>query len=717
MSVQESIKLTIRDSIATIEFDLIGEKVNKLSTPIMARFSELLDELGRGTAQVCILISRKPTVFIAGADIEEIKNLKDTTACMAAVESGQQIINKIEDLDIPIIAAIHGACAGGGCELVLACDYRIASDDKSTRIGLPEVKLGVIPGFGGCVRLPRVVGLEAALDVILAGKLLPASKALKIGLVDEVVAPTLLEKRAHDFARSLIDSKRTQKRKKTYTPSGVVKSLLNSFIGRQVVFSQARKGVVQQSRGHYPAPLEALNVIQRTYGMGNRARALKIEAEGFGRVGPSEVSKNLIHVFYLLEGAKKPPPFVKSSGVEPVEIDSAGVLGAGTMGAGIAQLMATSGLSVRLKDVSAEVVAKGLEAAQSIWANDLKKKRITSYELQRMSSNLTGGMDFNGFGRLKLVIEAIVEDMEVKKKVISETASHMLADCIFATNTSSLSVTEMATAHPHPQRFVGMHFFNPVSKMPLVEVIKGAQTSDATVAGIVQLCKKLGKTGVVVKDSPGFLVNRLLFPWLGECLFMLQEGMAIDKIDRIYTHDFGMPMGPFHLMDEVGIDVCAKVSKVFHQAFGERAAVCELQSKIIETGRLGKKNARGFYVWDKVRKQVDDSVYSDLGLSTPHLTSISNGEVTGRGIYRMINEAALALHEEKIVQSASDIDVAMILGAGFPPFRGGLLRYADSVGSVAIVDQLEMWASKYGARFTPTHPLRNMAKTQRCFTR
>lgn len=715
MSIQESIRIVPKGEVAVVEFDLIGERVNKLSSPVMARFKEVVDELRSSSYKAVILTSRKPKIFIAGADIEEIKKIGTKDDFMKVLNAAHDILNSMEDLPMPVIAAIHGACMGGGCELVLACDYRICSDAPETKIGLPETKLGIIPGFGGCVRLPRVIGLQASLDIILAGKAVPGPKALKLGLVDECVPQELLEERAFAMADEVVKGKR-KKRQKVYKPKDMVSKALDSFVGRPVVFSQARKMVIKQSKGFYPAPLKAIEVIRKTYGYTNREKALKIEMEGFVDVAVTDISKNLIDLFYMMESVKKQTGVADAS-VKPKKVTHMAVLGAGTMGGGIAQVGADKGIEVRMKDINNEALALGFKHAHEVFKKKLDRKRLTKYEFNQKMSHITGGLDYAGFKQQDVIVEAIVEDMGIKKKVIAETAKHAKDDCIMATNTSSLSVTEMAEAWPKPENFVGMHFFNPVDKMPLVEVIRGPKTSDETTATIFELSKTMGKTPVVVKDGPGFLVNRLLMPWMIEGMFLLSEGCNIETVDHYYTHKFGMPMGPFRLMDEVGLDVCMKVVKIFQKSLGERIEIpTEIVEKLVASGRLGKKNNKGFYLYDERGKQqgCDRSIYAELGLGSPN-SSLSEKEIIERGIFVMINEAALALIEDRIVEKAQDVDLAMIMGTGFPPFRGGLLKYADHLGSAYIVQELELYASRFGKRFTPTQPLSNMAKTNRKF--
>ncbi len=717
MSIQESLKVVPRGNVALIEWDLVGEKVNKMSTPVMIRFKEILRELAISPQfAAAVLISRKPGIFIAGADIDEIKSMKRPEDFRKAVQEGHEIFNMVEDLKIPVIAAIHGACLGGGCELILACDYRMASDDGSTRIGLPEVKLGIIPGFGGCVRMPRMIGLQASLDIILAGKAIDANRALRVGLVDKVVHPSILEEQALAFANSLI-AEAKGKRRKQYQAKKTLDKALASFVGRSIVFSQAKKTVLKQTHGHYPAPLAALEVIKKTYGMSDRTRALLLEADGFCEVAVTGVSRNLINVFFMMESVKKKTGVVGD--VKPLPVKAIGVLGAGTMGGGIAYVAADKGIEVRLKDVTNEALAKGFEHARGIWDKLFKKRRLSSYEMTQKMNRVTGGLDWAGFGHVDVLIEAIVEDMNIKKKVIAEAVAKCKQNCIIATNTSSLSVSEMQMAHPKPDNFVGMHFFNPVDKMPLVEVIRGTKTSDVAVATIFDLSKKMGKIPVVVKDGPGFLVNRLLLPYLLEALFLLEDGMSVETVDKGYVEEFGMPMGPFRLIDEVGIDVCVKVAKIFNETLGARIQLPTAIQKfaaMTDKRRLGKKTGLGFYRYNERGNPsgVDQSIYAELGLKEAS-DPLSTQECLARGIFTMINEATLALVEERIVETPEEVDLAMIMGTGFPPFRGGLLRYADSVGLAKIADDLEVYATQHGPRFKPSTPLRNMAKTNRTF--
>lgn len=710
-----AIQLTEKNGIATLTFDLPGEKVNKLSSPVMMEFKNHLEKLKNSNYKFLIIKSAKPKIFIAGADIEEIKNLKTEAEVNAAVSGGQEIFNMLEDLPMPTMALINGACAGGGCEMILACDYRIASDDSSTRIGLPETQLGIVPGFGGCVRMPRVVGIQAALDVILAGKLLNSKKAQKIGLVDYVVHPNLLETFAEKEIEKILKEGKG-KRRKTFKAKGLVGGLLEGPL-KGIVFKKAKEATLKATKGHYPAPIEAANVICKTYGMTDREKALSIEREHFVKCALTDISKNLIHVFYLTEMVKK------SSGVKGdikgKAVKNLGVLGAGTMGGGIAYVAADKGIGVRVKDISYEANAKALKHAADLWKKLVKKRVIDQYQFNQKMSLVSTGLDFSGFRNLDVVVEAIVEDMGIKQKVIGQTAAAMRDDAIIVTNTSSLSVTEMSKGHPRPEFFAGMHFFSPVHKMPLVEVIRGEKSSDETIATVFELSKKMGKMPVVVKDGPGFLVNRLLLPYMAEASFLLNEGMDVQTVDKAYIKEFGMPMGPFELMDSVGLDVCVKVLKIFKDAFPDRVEVAPIFEKIAANkNRLGQKTGLGFYKYDSSgrKQEFDQSIYAELGLSAP-TNPYDTKECIERGIFAMANECALALDKDQIVDTPHEVDLAMIMGTGFPPFRGGLLKYVDSIGTKYIAERLQHYADSRNAkkRLSPSSKLLERAHSAKPF--
>jgi 3-hydroxyacyl-CoA dehydrogenase/enoyl-CoA hydratase/3-hydroxybutyryl-CoA epimerase len=646
------------DEIAVLTFDLPNEKVNKLSTSVMTELKAHIEKLKSSSYKMVVFKSAKPKIFIAGADIEEIKELKTAEQVQAAVSSGQEIFNMIEDLPMPTMALVHGACAGGGCEMILSCDYRIATEDSSTRIGLPETQLGILPGFGGCIRLPRTIGLQAALDVILAGKLLNSKKAAKVGLVDFVVHPNLLESFAAEQIKKILAGG-GKKRRKVFQPKGAVNKLLEGPL-KFVVFKKAREGVLKLTKGHYPAQIEALEVIRKTYGSSDRAGSLKTEREHFTKCALTDVSKNLISVFYLTEMVKKQTGV--SSGIKGKPVHHLGVLGAGTMGGGIAYVAADKGIDVRVKDISFDANAKALKHARDLWGKLAKKKVINNYQFTQKMSLVSTTLDFSGFKNIDVTVEAIVEDMGIKQKVIAQTAQNMREDAIIVTNTSSLSVTEMSKGHPRPEYFAGMHFFSPVHKMPLVEVIRGEKSSDETIATVFELAKKMGKMPVVVKDGAGFLVNRLLLPYMAEAAFLLAEGMSIETVDKAYVYKFGMPMGPFELMDSVGLDVCVKVLNIFRKAFPDRVEVPALMEKLEKNkSRMGQKTNLGFYKYDSGgrKTEVDQSVYAELGLGTP-TNPYGEQECMERGVFAMVNECALALYQDKIVETPNEVDFAIL---------------------------------------------------------
>ncbi len=711
MGIENSVRLVPEKEIAWVIFDLEGEKVNKLSSPIMKRFQEILVGLKSSNFKALIIISQKPNIFIAGADINEIKAMNSKDEFEKAVSGGQEIMNMVEDLPFPVIAAIHGACMGGGTELSLACDYRIASDDPSTKIGLPEVQLGIIPGFGGSVRAPRVLGLQSGIEMVTSGKSYKAHKALKMGLVDRVVHPKLLKKEALKWALEECIAK--GKRPKRFKAKGIKDRIIET-VGKSLAFKQARKQILKLTKGHYPAPLKALEVIEQTYGYSQRMQALAVERLGFCDMAVTPESRSLLHVFELTELGKK----LAKVDAKPKKVEKMAVLGAGVMGGGIAQLAANVGIPVQMKDINFDALGKGLKHAQEIFMESLNRKSITQYEFQQKMNAISIGKDYGGFKTVDFIVEAIVEDMALKQKVIRETVENSKPDVIVVTNTSSLSVTEMASGHPRPANFAGMHFFNPVHRMPLVEVIRGALTSDETIATVVEMCRRMGKTAVVVKDGPGFLVNRLLMPYMAEAAFMLMEGCDIAEVDNALVYDFGMPMGPFALLDEVGLDTAVKVANIFHSAFPERMELPKIMEAIYKSGRLGKKNGKGFYNYDSSGKrlEVDGSCYGAFGLQKPSSKKHNMKDCIERGVYLMINECAIALREDHIVGTPHEVDLAMIMGTGFPPFRGGMLKYADQVGIKSIIERLEHFQMTIkGSRFAPARALRELAENNTDF--
>jgi 3-hydroxyacyl-CoA dehydrogenase/enoyl-CoA hydratase/3-hydroxybutyryl-CoA epimerase len=701
--------------------DLPKEKVNILNAEVIRKFPEILSEvqshIQKKEIDALVISSGKVGSFIAGADIQMIRSSKTEEEAYQLSRSGHKMFDLMEDLEIPVIAAIDGTALGGGCELSLACTAIVMSNSPAARIGLPEVLLGLLPGAGGSVRLPRKVGLATALDMILTGKTLTGDRAYKSGLVEACLPKEDFLGSVHRWVEKNISKlqagERLGKEPVLGGMGGAIGSVLeHTPMGRTLMLNKAKDGVLSKTKGKYPAPLEAISVIRDTGGSygkklrgKSRESALEREARGFAKLVMSPESANLIRLFFMTESVKKSNGVPPDAVVAPKNVSSGGVLGAGVMGGGIAQLFAEKNIVCRMKDLNNQALALGAQAAVQIFKKQLKKRKINSREYQQKLNHIAPTTDYTAFSSLDIVIEAIVENMDVKKKVLKELEGQVSSSCIIASNTSSLSISEMQKFLQSPERFGGMHFFNPVHKMPLVEVIRGEKTSDQTVADLFKLSKTLGKTPIVVKDVPGFLVNRLLAPYMIEAVYLLADGVSIPEIDRALL-DFGMPMGPMELMDEVGLDVADKVAHVLNEAYGPRMLTTHLISLLVNEKRLGKKNGIGLYKYeDKGRKKIVDPKVYEIMKVTPATGVISDQEIVERVVFPMINEASRCL-EEKVVNSASELDLAMIMGMGFPPFKGGLLRYADSVGIPHIVERLSHHQKRFGQRFEPDASLR-----------
>jgi 3-hydroxyacyl-CoA dehydrogenase / enoyl-CoA hydratase / 3-hydroxybutyryl-CoA epimerase len=698
---EKSLVLEKKGSVGFLVFDAYQEKANKLSTPMMLRFFELLLEVEADKSiGAIVVLSRKPTIFIAGADLNEISTFATVDNAAESLMKLQAVFTYLEKLPLPSIAAIHGACMGGATELSLSCDYRMATDAPETKIGLPETQLGILPGWGGTQRMPRLLGLEKSLDLILTGRAVDGKSAKRMGLVDKLVPKEFLEEKAFAWALELAKSK-----EKRVIDRNLKERLLETVPGgKWLIFDQAKKKLLEKTKGNYPAPLKALEVIRETYG-GDLQAGLKIEAKGFAELVKTPEAKNLISLFFLSDKVKRDKG--TTAGAVAKEIKHAGVLGAGVMGGGIAQLFSAKGIRVRMKDVQWPALAKGFQHAYKIFKKQVDRRKMKPSDLDNAMDRIEGTTSFSGFKHLDLVIEAIVEDLNIKKAVFKELEGAVSKDTVLATNTSSLSVTAIGEGSAHPQRVVGMHFFNPVDKMPLVEVIRGKESTDEAVATVFQLAKRLGKTPIVVKDSPGFVVNRILGPYLNEAIYLLTEGVGVSEMDHI-MEKFGMPMGPCALLDEVGIDVASKVSKVLYGAFGDRMKPPAVMDLITAEKRYGKKTGKGIYLYENGKKGSEDpTLLTKLGI-TKKSDAPGADIVEKRLVYLMINEAARCL-EEGLVREVSDIDVGMIYGTGFAPFRGGLLRYADTVGPEAISSDLEIFVRNYGPRFQPCDYLQKLA--------
>lgn len=693
------------NGIAVVTFDLPGDSVNKLSTAVSAEFGALLERLrGDGTVRGVVLISGKPDVFIAGADIEEFTRLRSQAEAEALSHDGQQMMSRVAGFPKPIVAAIHGACLGGGFELALACHWRVATDSPKTQVGLPEIQLGILPGAGGTQRLPRLVGARAALDMILAGKSERADKARRVGMVDEVVPESILRRVAIAAAERLVRDAAPRREAK----GGIAAMFLDRTpIGRRIVYGQAEKTVLARTGGHYPAPLAALEAIRTGLERGMEA-GLRDERRRFGELAVTDVSRKLVQIFFATTALKKDDGVPDIGEMRPAPIRRIAVVGAGFMGAAIAgTAVLNAEVEARLKDADLPRVAKGIRGARRILDDRLKRRRLKRPAYERLVDLISGAADYSGFLRVDLVIEAVFEDLEVKRKVLAETEREVRATTIFATNTSTISIGDIAAGAQRPEQVIGMHFFSPVEKMPLLEVIPHAGTGTETIVRAVRFGRKIGKTVIVVGDSPGFWVNRILLPYMNEAGILVREGAPIELIDRTMTK-FGFPVGPVTLLDEVGLDVGAKVAKVMHDAYGARLEPSDVLDRMLADKRLGRKNGRGFHVYKDGRKDsVDPSVYRLLGVTPQENTAPTM--VEQRLVYSMLNEAAMAAGEG-VIRSARDGDIGAVFGIGFPAFRGGPLRMIDDLGAARVVEVLRELAGIYGDRFAPAPSLVAMAE-------
>ncbi len=703
-----ALNLTVDDGIAIVTFDAPGESVNIISRGVKNEFIALFQRLESDPAiRAAVLMSGKPDTFIAGADIEEFLEWKTAAQAESASREGHALLDRLETLRTPVVAAIHGACLGGGLEASLACAWRIATDHPKTVLAVPEVQIGLFPGAGGTQRLPRTVGLQAALDMILTGKNIRAKKALQIGLVHELVHPAILRDIAVQRARELADG--TRKRNARTRPSSVKNLLLeDNPLGRTMVLRKAREEVLKKTRGNYPAPLAALDAVAASYQ--GREHGFREEARLFGEMAMTAVCRELIFLFFATSALKKDDA---NGAGRPDEIQRIGILGAGFMGSGIASVAAQHGTIVRLKDADLARVGKGIGAVRDVLRERLTRKQITRQEFADQMLLIGGTIDYSGFDSLDLVIEAVFEDLAVKQGVVREVEDVIPEHAIVASNTSTIPIARIAEAARRPERLLGMHFFSPVHRMPLLEVIPTPRTRPDVVGSAVGWGRAIGKTVIVVNDAPGFYVNRILAPYLNEAGALLDAGASIEAIDDA-MEQFGFPVGPLTLLDEVGLDIAAKSGAILHQAFGERMAPSQAMRAVVNAGRVGRKGKLGFYLYDADGKKgaVDSTVYALL--SNPGRSSFTVDEIQQRCALALANEAARAF-EEGIVRLPRDGDIGAVFGIGFPPFRGGPFRWIDALGAAKVVDALEDLSARFAPRFTPCDLLVSMARKEARF--
>ena len=706
-------RLVIEDDVAWIHLDDPEKRVNTLSTRYFEWFEQQINRLAGEPVHGLILISDKPGYFIVGADIEELRAFADPREVKAMIMRGHALLGRFAELPFPVVAAIDGVCLGGGLELAVACDLRVATDAPHTRLGVPEVQLGLFPGLGGTQRLPRLIGVPDALDLILTGKQVSAKKAKRLGLIDEICHPLVLRQAALALvAMGKPGSKGYKGPSRDSIKGGLAKKaahLLARTPGvKRLVYEKARETVLKKSGGHYPAPEKAIDVVRQGMSL-PLDQALEIEADGFAELVVTDVAKGLISIFFAKNEVDGRAAKL-AEGARPVE--RIGVLGAGFMGSGVAQLLAHKGYEVLLKDRDHESLGRGLKHCSDLFGKLVKRRKYTPVQKKLAMSRILPRVDYRGFGRVPLIIEAVFEDIGVKHQVIRQVEEATPDDLIFASNTSTIPISRLAEASRRPENMIGMHFFSPVHKMPLIEIIKTKDTCERALATTVEVGRRMGKTLIVVGDGPGFFTSRVLGPFINEALWCLSQGASIEQIDRALT-GWGWPVGPLALLDEVGLDIASHAGEVIAEYAGERADPSPLFQRMIDGERLGRKSKRGFYDYSKKPKRVDPSVYELLEWQERPVDEL---EIIERCWMQMLNETARCI-EDGIIENPNDIEIGVIFGFGFPPFRGGILREADHQGIDYVVARLEDYAEAHGERLAPAQLLRDMAHQGKKFHR
>jgi len=707
------------DGVAVVTIDVPDEKMNTLCAKMTDDFAITLDKIeGDDSIKSVVLISGKPDNFIAGADIKQLSACKSEAELEALSTMGQKFMDRMSDNKRPFVAAIHGACLGGGLEVALACDYRIATEHKKTSMALPEVMLGLLPGAGGTQRLPKLVGLQKALPMVLTGKTIRPKQAKSMGLVDGLCDPFALEAAAIQAAEGLADGSMKAKRK----DKGLFNKLLeDNGVGQAIVFNQATKMVDKNTNGKYPAPYKILDAVKAGLSSGHAAGS-KVEAKGFSELGMTSESKALVSIFFGQTACKKNPYGKPEKGKE---VNTVAVIGAGLMGAGIAQVSAMKGFDVLLKDMSAVDVNRGEGAIRSALQKRVKKRAMTAHELDIITSKVVPLIESDPnwpkhMANADLVVEAVPEIMALKHKIIKQMEEHISPNCIIATNTSALPIEEIASASARPENVIGMHYFSPVPQMPLLEIITHPGTSNETASKAVDVGVRQGKTCIVVKDVPGFYVNRCLGPFLAESMSIIEAGTSLESLDKAMK-DFGLPVGPITLADEVGVDVANHVGVFLREHLGTRMLGSDpaAMQEMVDKGFLGRKSkpdgsgaTKGFYMYppgkSKGKKQLNPEAVTLMAKFKKEDLKLSTEDVQQRMICRFVNEAVLCL-EDGIISSATDGDIGAVFGMGFPPFIGGPFRYVDAVGADKFVAMMEGYAEKYGAQFTPCALLKQHA--------
>lgn len=703
---QSAFSLTRQDNgIAILIMDVPGESMNTLKQAFGEDISTLLDEIEQDASiKGVVLVSGKDNSFVAGADISMLDACTTAKEAQALAKGGQDIFNRIENMRATFVAAIHGPALGGGLELAMACHYRVCTDSPETQLGLPEVQLGLLPGSGGTQRLPKLVGVQQAIKMMLTGASVRPKQAKKYGIVDEVVPPSILLDVAQSFAQK-------SKFKRTYQPKGAVNKVLEGTgFGKNMVLKKAGEQTQKKTRGNYPAPERILDVV--TVGLKKGFKAgLEAEAKAFGELVMTPESEQLRRIFFATTAMKKESGV---TGVVPENVERVGVLGGGLMGGGIAFVSATkASVAVRIKDIQAQGIANAMKYTYDLLNKKVKRRFIRKSEMQKQMARLTGTLDYSGMENSDIVVEAVFEDLALKQSMVKDIEANCKEETIFASNTSSIPITDIANNAQRPEKIIGLHYFSPVDKMPLAEVIAHEKTSEKTISTTVEFAKKQGKTPVVVRDGAGFYVNRILAPYINEAASLILAGEPIEHIDNALCN-FGFPVGPIKLLDEVGIDVGTKIIPFLVDAFGTRFVAPDAFSKVLEDDRKGKKNKRGFYDYagKKPGKDVDESIYNVLGVKVAK--GRSESEISERCVLMMLNEAARCL-DEGVIRSPRDGDIGAIFGIGFPPFLGGPFRYIDSLGVKTVVGRLNFYADKVDPKFKPAEILLTKVRGGGCF--
>lgn len=691
------------DGIAILTMDVPGESMNTLKADFGEEISAILDQIESDNDITGVVVaSGKKDSFVAGADVSMLAACESAEDAETLSTQGQALFERMEKINKTFVAAIHGPALGGGLELALACDYRVCSDSDKTQLGLPEVQLGLLPGSTGTQKLPALIGVQQAMKMMLTGAPVRAKQAKKYGIVDDSVPQSILMDVAIELA-----GKPAQKRE--LKKSMLNKVLENTSFGRGILFKKARQQTLSQTKGNYPAPMYIIDCIEA--GMEDRKKGYAKEAHLFGKLVMSPESKQLREIFFATTEMKKESG-VKD--VKPTIIKNVGVLGGGLMGGGIAFVTATKAkVPVRIKDINENGIVGALKYSYDILNKKVKRRFMLASQMQQQMARISGCLDYSGYKSVDMAIEAVFEDLSLKQNMVAEIEKHCHKKTIFASNTSSIPIGDIAAKAKRPENVVGLHYFSPVDKMPLVEVIPHAGTSEQTISTTVDFAKRQGKTPIVVKDGAGFYVNRILAPYMSEAGFLAMQGQPIDSIDKALVK-FGFPVGAFKLLDEVGIDVGTKITPILMAQFGERFASPDGFNKLLENDRKGKKNGSGFYDYSgkSKGKKVDESIYTLLGVSP--VNKYTDSTVVERCVLLMLNEAAMCL-EEGVVRNARDGDIGAIFGIGFPPFKGGPFRYMDELGMEHLVTRLEHYATSYNEKYKPADILVKMRDEKRTF--